>query len=112
MSDFNVTELAIDKLKEYMEQNNIDSALRVALMQGGCAGPSLGLALDEPKDNDKTFEFNDLNFLIEESLLNSTGGVKVDYIDAGQRSGFSITSTNPMGGGGCSSGSCSSGNCG
>lgn len=112
MSDFNVTDLAIDKLKEYMEQNNIDSALRVALMQGGWAGPSLGLALDEPKDNDKDFEFSDLKFLIEESLLNSTGGVKVDYVDAGPRSGFTISSTNPMGGGGCSSGSCDSGQCG
>jgi hypothetical protein len=35
MSDFSVTDLAVSKLKEYMEQNNIDSALRVALMQGG-----------------------------------------------------------------------------
>ena len=35
MSEFDVTTLAVEKLKEYMEQNNIDSALRVALMQGG-----------------------------------------------------------------------------
>jgi hypothetical protein len=35
MSDFNVTDLAVSKIKEYMEQNNINSALRVALMQGG-----------------------------------------------------------------------------
>jgi len=73
----------------------------------------LGLALDEPKDNDKTFEFSSVKFLIEESILESTGGVKVDYVDAGPRSGFSISSTKPMGGGGgCSSGSCSSGSCG
>jgi len=30
-----VTDLAIENIKAYMEQNNIDSALRVALMQGG-----------------------------------------------------------------------------
>ena len=30
-----VTDLAITNLKAYMEQNNVDSALRVALMQGG-----------------------------------------------------------------------------
>ena len=30
-----VTELAITNLKSYMEQNKVDSALRVALMQGG-----------------------------------------------------------------------------
>lgn len=35
MSELIVTDLAVTKLKEYMEQNNIDSALRVALMQGG-----------------------------------------------------------------------------
>ena len=32
---FEVTQLATQNLKSYMEQNNIDSALRVALMQGG-----------------------------------------------------------------------------
>jgi len=35
MSEFNVTDLAAQKLKEYLEQNNIESALRIALMQGG-----------------------------------------------------------------------------
>jgi len=30
-----VTDLAIAKLKDYLEQNNIDSAIRVAIMQGG-----------------------------------------------------------------------------
>jgi iron-sulfur cluster assembly protein len=112
MSDFNVTDLAVSKLKEYMAQNNIDSALRVALMQGGCSGPSLGLALDEPKDNDKIFENNSLKFLIEKGLLETCGSVKVEYLDAGPRSGFGITSAKPLGGGGGCGGSCSSGTCG
>jgi len=30
-----VTELAVENLKSYLSQNNIDSAVRVALMQGG-----------------------------------------------------------------------------
>jgi iron-sulfur cluster assembly protein len=111
MSNFNVTDLAVSKLKEYMEQNNIDSALRVALMQGGCSGSSLGLALDEPKENDKIFENNSLKFLIEKGLLETCGSIKVEYIDAGPRSGFGITSAKPIGGGGCG-GSCSSGSCG
>jgi iron-sulfur cluster assembly protein len=112
MSDFNVTDLAVSKLKEYMEQNNINSALRVALMQGGCTGTSLGLALDEPKDNDKIFENNSLKFLIEKGLLETCGSIKVEYLDAGPRSGFSITSAKPLGGGGGCGGSCSSGTCG
>jgi len=30
-----VTNMAVSKLKEYLEQNNISSAVRVSLMQGG-----------------------------------------------------------------------------
>lgn len=32
---FEVTSLALENLKSYLSQNNIDSAIRVALMQGG-----------------------------------------------------------------------------
>jgi iron-sulfur cluster assembly protein len=107
-----VTDLAATKLKEYLSQNNIDSALRVALMQGGWSGPSLGLALDEPKENDKVYDQSELTFLVEDSLLETCGAINVEYIEAGPRSGFGISSTNPIGGGGCSSGSCGSNGCG
>ncbi|PIE55639.1 MAG: hypothetical protein CSA34_08255 [Desulfobulbus propionicus] len=71
------------------------------------------MALDEPKDTDRTFTEDSLTFLVEESLLTSCGAIKVDYYDAGYRSGFSINPAIPLGGGGgCSSGSCSSGSCG
>ena len=30
-----VTAMAVEKLKEYLQQNQISSAVRVALMQGG-----------------------------------------------------------------------------
>ena len=108
----NVTDLAVTKLKEYLSQNNIESALRVALMQGGWSGPSLGLALDEPKENDKVYDQSELTFLVEDSLLETCGAINVEYIEAGPRSGFGISSTNPIGGGGCSPGSCGSGSCG
>ena len=72
------------------------------------------MALDESKDNDKIFQESDLTFLVDQGLLNTCGSIKVDFIDAGYRSGFSITSANPVGGGGggCSSGSCATGSCG
>ena len=73
----------------------------------------MGLALDEPKDTDKVFENDSLKFLVEKSLLTTCGGITVDYVDAGPRSGFGITSVKPISsGGGCSSGSCGSSNCG
>ena len=106
-----VTDSAMENLKSYLEQNNIDSDVRIALMQGGWAGPSLGLALDEPKDTDDITEQDGLKFLVDQGLVAQTGEIKVDFVDAGPRSGFSISSKIPLSGG-CSSGSCSSGSCG
>lgn len=111
MNDFTVADTAVEKLKEYMLQNNIDSPLRIALMQGGCSGPALGLAVDEKKNKDEVFQKKELTFLIEKDLLDLCGAVSLEYIDAGPRSGFSITTANPVGGAGCG-GSCSSGSCG
>ena len=91
-----VTALALNNLKAYLEQNNVNSAIRVALMQGGCSGAALGLALDERKENDKSFDEDGLQFLIDKDLLEQCGSVKVDFIDAGYRSGFTITSTHPV----------------
>ena len=110
---FEVTDLAVNNLQAYLDQNKISSAIRIALMQGGCSGPSLGLALDEPKESDKVFDENNLKFLVDEELMQQCGTVKVDFVDAGYRSGFSITSANPLGSGGscCSGGSCG-GSCG
>jgi len=109
-----VTSEANEKLIEYMKTNNVSSPLRVALMQGGCSGPSLGLALDEQKSDDEVVKQQDLTFLVGKELLQQCGEITVDYQDAGSRSGFSISSTNPLpgGGGGCTSGSCGSGGCG
>ena len=109
---FEITKTALENLKSYLHQNNTESSIRIALMQGGCAGPALGLALDEVKDNDTTFQEDTLSFLIENELLSTCGAVKIDFVEADHGSGFSITSTNPVGGGGgCSSGSCASGSC-
>ena len=57
------------------------------------------------------FEEGDLKFLVDGDLLTRCGAVKVDFIEAGYRSGFSITAANPQGGGSCSTGSCG-GSCG
>lgn len=109
-----VSDLANEKLIEYLQSNNISSSLRVAVMQGGCSGPALGLALDDQKETDESFVEQDLTFLVDKSLLEQCGTIRVDFVDAGPRSGFSISSANPLpgAGGGCSSGSCDSGGCG
>ena len=58
------------------------------------------------------FEEDTLKFLVDSDLLTRCGSVKVDFIEAGYRSGFSITATNPLGGGSCSIGGSCGGSCG
>jgi Fe-S cluster assembly iron-binding protein IscA len=58
------------------------------------------------------FAEGSLKFLVDSDLLDRCGSVKVDFIEAGYRSGFSITATNPLGGGSCGIGGSCGGSCG
>ena len=63
------------------------------------------MVLDEPKEEDKVFEYESLKMVVANELLGELGTVTVDYSDSAWRSGFSITSSNSLrgagGGGGC-----------
>lgn len=67
------------------------------------------LVLDEPKDNDDTYEFDGLTYLIDKELSDMSGDVKVDFVDNGWQKGFSIVSAKPLGDGGGCGDSCSTG---
>ena len=68
----------------------------------------MGLVLDEPKKNDKVYDFTPLKVVIDDALQGDLGVVSVDYNDSVWRSGFKITSVKPVaaGAGGCASGKC------
>ena len=56
------------------------------------------MVLDEPKEQDKVYDFTPLKLVIDDALQGQLGSVTVDYTDSVWRSGFKITSTNPIGG--------------
>jgi Fe-S cluster assembly iron-binding protein IscA len=114
-----VSDLAVAKVKEYLDDNNIISAVRVGIMSGGCSGPALALALDEKKDLDQVFDCDGVRFLVDNNVTAVCGAIRVDYVEEASGcgcggsggTGFAVTSEKPlpkMGGcgGGCSSGSC------
>ena len=114
-----LTGIAAEKIRDYCEQNNVNSAIRVVAMNG-CGGPSLGLALGEKGEDDTTVITDGIELIIEQDLLSTVEGVKVDFVEptgsgcgCGGGGGFAVTSTKPLpgSGGGCG-GSCSSGGCG
>ena len=63
------------------------------------------MVLDEPKDKDQVFKINGFTMLVDDSLMKMTKDITVDFVDSGMRSGFTVTSEVPIGGGGgCGSG--------
>jgi len=56
------------------------------------------MALDEPRDEDHTFDDKGLSYIIEKNLFNQVKPIKVDYVDTPMGAGFNISSSMAMGG--------------
>ena len=103
---FEVTEKASEKIKELLKDKEDIPGIRIVLSGGGWSGPSLGMALDEPRDKDEVFDEKELTYIIEKGLYERIKPIKVDYIDSPMGAGFDISSGLAMGAGCGSSCSC------
>ncbi len=66
------------------------------------------MALDEPKGSDTFFEEGAIKYIVESELMDKTGDITIDFVEAGYQSGFSIISAKPVAAASCSvGGSCS-----
>ncbi len=85
------------------------SPVRIYLAPGGCSGPRLSLALDDPNQNDATFEVEGYTFCMDKEMAQEATFLKVGI----SYQGFVVDSDLeiPAGAGGGSCGS-SCGGCG
>lgn len=100
-----VTDQAQKELDAFFSDKD-KTPIRIYLAHGGCSGPRLGLALDEPSDEDKTYDTNGYTFCINSELMDTAKEVTIDCTPMG----FTVDSAVPFGGmSGCSgcSGGCS-----
>lgn len=101
-----VTQEAQKQIKAYFTDKPVQP-IRIFLHNGGCSGPQIAMAIDGPKENDKTFKVGDFEFVMDKAFLIQAQPVKVDFA----ATGFKITSSMelPQGCQGCgSSSSCCS----
>ena len=95
-----LTEEARKELEAYFEGKE-KTPIRVYLAPGGCSGPRLALALDEPGEDDETSEDNGLTLCINKELAEKVGAVTVGMTHMG----FVVESEIPLpsggNGGGC-----------
>lgn len=86
----NVTDIAKNKLKELLEEKKTDKSLRIFIAGYGWGGPNIGLALEEPKEDDEQMEVHDLKFTVEGGISDTFDVLTVDYSDSWLKRGFSI----------------------
>ena len=102
-----VTTIAQQQLNEYFADKEAQP-IRIYLTSGGCSGPRLMLALDEPGEGDEVMETGGLTYVMDKDLYAQAKPLTVDLGPMG----FEIASSLELGGGCCPSGGCSSGSCG
>ena len=93
---FEVTEKASEMIKDFLKDRDPVPPIRIMLSQGGCSGPSLGMALDEVRENDQEFDDRGVKFVIENELYERSKPIMVDYVNSEMGSGFNITSSLPV----------------
>jgi iron-sulfur cluster assembly protein len=100
-----VTDKASEVIKDFLKDKKADASIRVFLNMG-CSGPSLGMALDEARnETDEVIQTSGTTFVIEKDLLSQVKPINIDFITTPQGAGFKLTSSLPEGDG-CGSCSC------
>lgn len=85
-----VTDVAKKELDKILEEKNTDKHLRIYVAGHGWGGPSFGMALEEPAEDDLQIEAEGYNFLIGDGLDDVYHKFTIDYSDSMLRKGFAI----------------------
>ena len=98
-----LSEKAVDKVKELLLTENKEGyGLRVAVHGGGCSGFQYGLTFEkDERPNDQVLDVNGLKIYVDAMSGMYLDGVKIDYIDSLEGSGFKIENPRSTGTCGC-----------
>lgn len=87
-----LTDIAQEELKKVVDsRKNTNKDLRIYIQGMGWGGPSFGIALDEPKDEDQVIEIDNLKFLLDRDMVNNFSEFIIDYSNNWLRRGFYVT---------------------
>ena len=100
-----LTEAASRKLSEIMTQQTEPVAgLRVFVQKGGCSGYSYGMSLaPETLAGDWVGEFDGVKVLVDPESAKLLSGIRIDFVESLQGSGFTIHNPNAVRSCGCGS---------
>lgn len=90
------TPQAIETIRTFLEKNGLQKSVRVHLHSTGCCEASLGLMADDAHDEDWAEDIQGVVFVIGRDLEKLTGNITIAYIAEPHRTGFVLTSENPV----------------
>ena len=73
-----ITKSATDKIAEYLKDREV-KPIRIFLNAGGWGGPSLAMALDEPRDTDIVFDIDGFKYIVDKEFMKEAESIKVDF---------------------------------
>lgn len=91
-----VTPEAIQAFTVFLIGKDIQKPIRIHLQSTGCCDASLGLTVDDAHQNDLIREVQGITFVISPEVLEITGNITIHYISQQHRTGFVLTSENPV----------------
>jgi len=100
-----LTDKAVSAVKLAIEEEGLaETALRVAVVGGGCSGYSYALDFaDESDEDDLAMDFDGLPVWIDPHSAQLLQGVEIDYIETLQKKGFVFNNPNAKTTCGCGS---------
>jgi len=100
-----LTPVASSKVKEIMSmQTPVPSALRVAVVGGGCSGFQNHMAFEnQTNDTDEVVDFDGLKVAVDQMSSMYLDGVEIDYIETLEGAGFKFNNPNVKSTCGCGS---------
>jgi iron-sulfur cluster insertion protein len=104
MSSINITDRAISKIQEVLENQN-KSYFRIRVKGGGCSGFQYVFQSESEINDqkDQIFEFGKLKVIIDKNSLPFIEAAELDYKDEMIGSSFSISNPNAKSSCGCGS---------
>jgi len=86
-----ITEIAEQKIKELILEEENAVGLRIYVKGGGCSGYQYGMSFeDKTSDDDTIVEKGDVKVIVDSQSAPMLSGAEVDYVDSLQGSGFAI----------------------
>ena len=91
----NLTEVAADRVKSFLQSRGKGIGLRIGIKTTGCSGMAHELeSVDEVDDTDEVFESQGVKVIVDPKSLVYLDGTKVDFAKDGLNEGFQFINPN------------------